>query len=275
MLIRMFTAMCVGLALLLLSTSTNAGMNASAIARLAWEDSSGHRSDSTTTLGGLPRLVLTVKGLRNIKAVDVQLFIEPCGHGDVPAAWYGNGTGGCNDGKWTFLTGGDGTAYTNLFTTAPAVPNVSVSSSQEYVDTRECGSPTKTGFLWLAADGTGGAVRDTAVEYGLWTIEFDVRGSSMGGTTDCAGDLSSGATEGVLVAACSRYPCSSSQYIGNALVVVDSTGSADHIPVIIGSGVGYLKWYEEGCLPWPGEGLCNLYDSVKDATWGRLRRIYR
>jgi hypothetical protein len=250
-----------------------AGANAGAYARMYWQTGTAEGSDSAIAFSGTPQLLVTVKGVTDVRGADIGIVMGPCVSPLLPGAWLGNGTGGCNDGNWTFYVGGPGGVYPDYFAAAPAVQGIVVTSNQEHSWPGQCGSPTEgTGYLWMHVDGSAGALRDPDLEYAIWAIKFDVRETALGGPESCAGDLSDpGGAQGLYFGVCNLFPCSGPMY-GAYVAIIDGTGAVDYAPV---AGPHSLLYWRRSpsCVP---ASRCQAGTfAAKPGTWGRVRRMYR
>ena len=264
-------AMFVGV---LTSVPALAGQNAGAVAHLYWQEGTAAALDSPRVTTGTPQLLVTAKGIHSLRGGDVQLLLLPCAGGEFKGAWQGNGTGGCNDGNWSFYVGGPGGAYESLFGASPTLEGLTISSNQEYYKTTACGHNTNfDAVLWLHGEGPSGVARDSTVEYGIWAIKFDLRDTSLGGPASCPGDLSDPAgAQGVFFWPCNAYPCGGGPN-GTVIAVLDGNGSVDYLPVV--GQVGSLYWNSpHPCGPPLGSDLCPT-TGIEAASWGQLRSLYR
>ncbi len=271
----MVLMMAAAVASLCVVGSCFAGANAGAAARIYWQDGTGPGLDSAEASGGTPQLVIVAKGLSLFRGADVRLLIVPCGGGQLPAAWQGNGTGGCNDGYWTFYVGGPGGFYPNAFTVSPAVPNVAISSNQEYYNQPVCGvTSSSVGILWLHAEGSAGVARDPNLDYALWAIKFDLRGVAMGGSVSCAGDLSDpSGPKGVQFFACNGYPCGSPSHPAS-VALIDGSGAVDYVQAL--GLYSEVAWRPPlVCVAAPAFDGCLQSDPAEQSTWGKLKSLYK
>ncbi len=217
-----------------------AGLNAGGVARLRWVGTGGLGDSNRASFGGRPKLVVTVQGVSSFQGADVQILASAVDGNALPDAWLGNGTGGCNDGNFTFALGGSGVAYPNIFNTAPAVGPVVASQNGESYNQGGCANPPGLGLFWLSAAGPAGKARNPAVEYAVWSVAFDLRGVAQGGPVDCSGDLSDPAgTRPILLTSNFRIPCNG-PHQGLGIEVLDANLQTDFLPFV--DGTGLLGW---------------------------------
>jgi len=172
--------------------------------------------------------------------------------------------------------GGPGGFYPNAFSTGPAIPDLVVSRNQEYFGPSACGLPTnQIGYLWFHAEGSAGAARNPDVAYGLWAIKFDVRGTALGGPTECAGDLGDpSGPQGLFFTPCEVSPCGGHDMLWGPLALIDGDGNIDYAGFNANSTL-YRRSNAE-CGPPLGGSLCEGPTvPTKPTTWGRLKDLYR
>lgn len=165
----------------------HAGLNAGAEARLYWQSTSnGTGLAARDNTSSAPNLLVTVKGLKSLRGVEVQLFINSFDGAGVPAAWHME-SGGCADGFATFNPGGRGGLYPNVFNDSVAVPGLHVVENTMLLGTGDCRTHHGIGQFHLAAVGEAGSARNPSREYAIWSINFDLANSTDSLGVPCAG----------------------------------------------------------------------------------------
>lgn len=225
---------------LICSDPAHAGLNSGAVARLRWVAPGGVGDPNRASFGGRPKLVVTVQGVSSFQGADVQILASAVDGLALPDAWLGNGTGGCNEGNFTFSVGGSGVAYPNIFTAAPAVGPVLASQNGESYNQGGCANPPGRGLFWISAAGPAGKARNPAVEYAVWSVALDLRGTAQGGPVDCEGDLGDpSGPRPVVLTANFRIPCNGAHQ-GLGIEVLDANLQTDFLPFV--DGTGLLGW---------------------------------
>ncbi len=250
----------------LAATFASAGLNANATANLYWQNGTAAGLAARNSTLGTPQLAVTATGLVNFRGADVQLVIGALdGSQHLADAWLGNGTGGCNDGNWTFYAGGRGGAYPNAFTTSPAVSGVATSQNQEYYAVAgNCITVYGTGLLWFSSAGAVGASRTSTTQYGIWAIKFDL--VSM----FCAGDINDPTPFGVCINPFKRSPCTDVQR-PEYMTLLDGNLQKDFIP--FNTNAQYLTWFPANATG--SLANCPGVTPAASKSWGQLKNLYR
>lgn len=264
-------ALAAGLVLLALHpVPTWAGLNPSAQARIRWQNGATGPSLSGTDLTSpIAQLLVSVSGLTNFRGADVQIqYYALGGARPLPDAWQFQ-DGGCASGSAQFFVGGrGGSNFPNVFNTSPAVPGLVVTQNQAMYATGDCLAPHNHGLLWLSAAGSAGAARNSAKEYAVWAITFDLRGSVNGGAADCGGssDDPAGPT-GVCLAPHSRVPCNQPDR-GAVVTLLDGNDELDYAG--FSAGNSFLSWNQA-----TSSTACPLEGGLIRTSWGKMRKVYR
>ncbi len=261
---------CAALWLTLAPGHAHAGLNANALAKMMWQVGTAAGLPARNSTIGTPQLVVVVSGVSSFRGADVQISMGALdGSKFLADAWQGNGTGGCNDGAWTFYLGGTGGAYPNIVTTSPPLNNglVAVQNGELY-NTGTCLTPCGTGLLWLQFAAGSGVTRDPATTYGVWAIKFDL-------TTPCAGGLNDPTPFGVCLTPYQRSPCQDA-HPADFMTLVDANAVQDDI--LFSAGFVYLTWLPANgtgnIMNCPGAAICYTFPAP-GRTWGTLRKLYR
>ncbi len=257
------------LSVALITSLAAAGLNAGSTAKLYWQNGTTTALTARNSTIGTPQLLVTFIGINNFRGADVQISINALDYSGVPPAWQGNGTGGCNDGNWTFYAGGrngaTSTLYPNIFTTSPAVTGIATSQNQEYYNVpNNCITAHGTALLWLSSAGAIGVARVPTTEYGVWAIKFDVSG-----TVPCDGDINS--PVGMCFNPFKRSPCTDVQR-DSACTVLDGNLQKD-FPMFV-PGFIWLTWEGDVTPQYPSSN-CPAVTPAPAKSWGELKRLYR
>ena len=248
-----------------LAACAHAGLNAGGTAAIYWQNGTQAGLVSLNSTSSTPQLVVTVKGINNIRGVDLQLSVMNEGCRRPSPAWDFSSTG-CNAGNVTSYPGGRGGTYPNLFTASPAVPGRVTAHEGMLVDSGDCLNPGGQFLLWLSTLGSGGVARTPTTEYGVWALKFDFTASV------CAGDLNDPAgPQAVCIVPVLHVPCSDTTEVRTWTVgIVDGNLAYDYL--YFNYSFRGLQW----CEP-PHMLMCTILcdDPVRATTWGGLRKIYR
>lgn len=265
------------LLLCLVTPPLHAGQNAGATARIYWLTSNTTAATSDISRGASVKALVTVRGVRDFRGVDVQLTFGKANwvsYGYPPSydwslaittpppAWQVQ-SGGPAEANYAFHRGGfngpSAGIWPDFFKVAPALPGLAVTQDGTpfccwTTGIEACITPYGRGVIWLSAAGSAGVTRDPAVEYAVLGFTLDLSGN----TGRLAGDDNS--PEPVVINPDYRLPCGSGEK-GNVILLVDGAARRDFASFEV--GYKQLFWHNELITP------------VKPATWSRLRNLYR
>lgn len=243
-----------------------AGQNAGAVAHIYWQPyPKGRGQESPCSFSAVTSFIVTLKGVRSFRGVDVQLALTARDFGPVPQAWQFQ-PGGCADGAASFQPGGWGGYYKNIFNAAPALTGTQVLNNELLYATGSCETAHGLGLFHFSSTAPSGVARDPAVEYAVWGVAVDLTAADPATGDPCAGGIADPAgPRGVEIHPQIRIPCDDNQAV---VLVVDADSSVDRVPIPGPTVFGYsLTWY--------GDDLSCGFSPVPKKTWGWLKRVYR
>jgi hypothetical protein len=253
-------------ALAVLAAGTaSAGLNPNATAQLYWQTGTGLGSTNRDNTGASPKMLVTVKGVNNVRGADVQILYNALDNsGIIPDAWAFWG-GGCNDGSATFTVDpNSGANYPKLLNNAAegAVTGLAVGQNGVSYATGDCRTPHGVALLWLSIAGQNGATRAATKEYGVWAVIFNTQ---FNGAGTCAGD--DGTLGGICLNPNYRIPCQDVQR-GPVLAVLDGNNNVDFAPYA--PAKTFLTWFGTA-----GANVCPGVTPTAKSSWGTLKKLYK
>lgn len=218
----------------------HAGANAGARARIYWQVGDGPGlADRNSDSDSMIQVVVTVRGVRDLRGADVQLTLE--GAGSLPPYWQAQ-PGGCAESLAVFKPGGFGGAYPDAFISGtPIVGMLTMAHGMFYqVRRNPCITPDSTGTIWLATAGAAGEARDSTVEYALCAFRLDLRKARAA----CPGGARAAGSQGLCLYVNNHIPCIRTAPT-MAITVVDNLTVKDFVPV--DSAYSRLTWKGGAC----------------------------